>query len=49
MKPTDESNKWLSPDEVSTEDGKNYFLKRDNSKKVTVGPSESMSKSKKIQ
>ena len=42
----DESNKWLSPDEVSTEDGKNYFLKKDNSKKVTVGPSESMSKSK---
>ena len=45
----DESNKWLSPDEVSTEDGKNYFLKKDNSKKVTVGPSESMSKSKEIQ
>ena len=42
----DESNKWLSPDEVSTEDGKNYFLKKDNSEKVTVGPSESMSKSK---
>ena len=42
----DESNKWLSPDEVSTEDGKNYFLKKDSSKKVTVGPSESMSKSK---
>ena len=42
----DENNKWLSPDEVSTEDGKNYFLKKDNSKKVTVGPSESMSKSK---
>ena len=42
----DEDNKWLSPDEVLTEDGKNYFLKKDNSKKVTVGPSESMSKSK---
>jgi leucyl-tRNA synthetase len=42
----DENNKWLSPDEVLTEDGKNYFLKKDNSKKVTVGPSESMSKSK---
>ena len=42
----DENNKWLSPDEVSTEDGKNYFLKKDNSKKVKVGPSESMSKSK---
>ena len=43
----DENNKWLSLDEVLTEDGKNYFKKTDSSKKVIVGPSESMSKSKK--
>ena len=42
----DESNKWLSPDEVTNIDGKKY-LKNDHSKKVRVGPSESMSKSKK--
>jgi len=42
----DENSKWLSPDEVETEDGKNYFLKKNNKKKVFVGPSESMSKSK---
>ena len=35
-----------APDEVTTEDGKNYFLK-DKSQKIIVGPSESMSKSKK--
>ena len=43
----DENNKWLSIDEVETKDGKNYFLKKDPTKKVIVGPSESMSKSKK--
>jgi len=43
----DENNKWLSIDEVETRDGKNYFLKKDLAKKVIVGPSESMSKSKK--
>tara|TARA_Y100000590_G_scaffold185102_1_gene210881 strand:- start:60 stop:2609 length:2550 start_codon:yes stop_codon:yes gene_type:complete len=43
----DENNKWLSPDEVETEDGKNYFLKINPAKKVISGPSESMSKSKK--
>ena len=43
----DQKSSWRSPDEVSTEDGKNYFLKSDHSKKVIVGPSESMSKSKK--
>ena len=43
----DKNNTWLSPDEVSSEDGK-IFYKRDNlSEKVTVGPTESMSKSKK--
>ena len=43
----DENNKWLSTDEVETKDGKNYFLSKDPEKKVIVGPSESMSKSKK--
>ncbi len=40
-------DKWLSPDEVETKDGKNYFLKDNPTKKIIVGPSESMSKSKK--
>ena len=43
----DENNKWLGIDEVETKDGKNYFLKINPTKKVVVGPSESMSKSKK--
>ena len=43
----DENNKWLNTDEVETKDGKNYFLKKNPIKKVIVGPSESMSKSKK--
>ena len=43
----DEKNNWLSPEEVITNDGKQYYKKTDQSKKVTVGPSESMSKSKK--
>ena len=43
----DKNNQWLSPDEVDTKDGKVFFIKNDPSKKVQVGPSESMSKSKK--
>jgi len=43
----DQKNNWRSPDEVSTDDGKKFFLKSDHSKKITVGTSESMSKSKK--
>jgi len=43
----DEENNWRSPEEIKSEDGKNYFLKSDKSKKIFVGPSESMSKSKK--
>ena len=43
----DEKNNWLSPEDVFTENGKDYFQKIDQSKKVIVGPSESMSKSKK--
>ena len=41
----DENNKWISPDEVFTENGKDFFKTKDK-KKVLVGPSESMSKSK---
>jgi leucyl-tRNA synthetase len=43
----DDDDNWLSPEEVVTKDGKNYFLKKNLSKKVFKGPSESMSKSKK--
>ena len=39
-------NNWLSPDEVFSENGKDYFLKEKPKKKIEVGPSESMSKSK---
>ena len=42
----DENNKWFSPDEVYTENGKDFFKIKDR-KKILVGPSESMSKSKK--
>ncbi len=40
-------NDWYSPEEVVSENGKDFFLKENKSKKVFVGPSESMSKSKK--
>ena len=43
----DKSNNWRSPDEVSTNDNKNYFLKENPNEIIKVGPSESMSKSKK--
>ena len=43
----DENNNWLSPDEVISENGKVFFEKNKPNKKVKVGPSESMSKSKK--
>ena len=42
----DPDNNWVSPDEIETVDGKK-FLKNDKSKIIKVGPSESMSKSKK--
>jgi len=42
----DENNNWLSPDEVTKIDGK-IVLKKDENKIVKIGPSESMSKSKK--
>ena len=37
----DENNKWYSPDEVDSKNGKDFYLKIDNSKKIKVGPSES--------
>ncbi|MDC3400445.1 leucine--tRNA ligase [Candidatus Pelagibacter ubique] len=43
----DQNNKWLSPDEVFSENGKDFFSKINISEKIKVGPSESMSKSKK--
>ncbi|MDB9819424.1 leucine--tRNA ligase [Candidatus Pelagibacter sp.] len=43
----DQNNNWLSPEEVSSEDGKKFFKKDEPSEKVIVGPTESMSKSKK--
>ena len=43
----DQNNKWLSPDEVFSENGKEFFSKINISEKIKVGPSESMSKSKK--
>ena len=43
----DENNNWIYPDEVITDDGKNYYCINEPTKKIIVGPSESMSKSKK--
>jgi leucyl-tRNA synthetase len=42
----DKNNKWVSPDEIETIDGIKY-LKGDKLNQITVGPTESMSKSKK--
>ena len=42
----DQNNNWVSPDEIFEEEGKKYLIK-DKSHEVKVGPSESMSKSKK--
>ena len=43
----DQNNNWLNPDEVFSENGKDFYLKNNKDRKVIVGPSESMSKSKK--
>jgi len=43
----DQNNKWLSPDEVTSKDGREFYKKDNPSEKVIVGPTESMSKSKK--
>jgi len=42
----DQNNNWVSPDELITIDGKKFLL-RDKTHSVKIGPSESMSKSKK--
>jgi len=42
----DENNNWVSPEEIISKNGKKY-LKDNIAKEVKVGPSESMSKSKK--
>ena len=43
----DQKNNWLSPDEVISDDNKNFFDKSKPSQRIIVGPIESMSKSKK--
>jgi len=43
----DQNNNWINPDEVFSDDGKDFFLKKDPKHKIKLGPSESMSKSKK--
>ncbi len=43
----DEDNNWCFPNDVTTDDGKNFYLKNSPDKKIKIGPSESMSKSKK--
>ena len=42
----DEKGNWVGPEEIISINGEN-FLKKDKTKKIKVGPSESMSKSKK--
>ena len=42
----DQNNNWISPDEIITIDGKKFLL-NDKTHPIKVGPSESMSKSKK--
>ena len=42
----DEDGIWLNPSEVESSNGKSYFIKGNPKKKVKVGASESMSKSK---
>ncbi len=41
----DKNNNWISPEELIEKNGRK-FLKTDESKEITIGPSESMSKSK---
>ena len=43
----DNNNNWLTPDEVYSENGKDYFRKNNLKERRSVGPSECMSKSKK--
>ena len=37
-----QKNNWLSPEEIFSEDGKNFFVKKSPTEKVIVGPVESM-------
>ncbi len=43
----DSKGNWINPNDIETENGKDYFLKSNKKEKIIVGPSESMSKSKK--
>jgi leucyl-tRNA synthetase len=43
----DQQNRWLTPEEVTSKDGKKFYKKTNASENVIVGPTESMSKSKK--
>ncbi len=43
----DKNGNWINPSEIVSENGKKYFVKDQPDNLVTVGPSESMSKSKK--
>ena len=43
----DENNNWLSPNEIFSDDKINFYKKNNPNEKIIIGPSESMSKSKK--
>ncbi len=43
----DQKNNWLNPEEIFSNDNKKFFVKKNPTEQVTVGPTESMSKSKK--
>ena len=43
----DKNNQWLAPNEIITENGKDFFKKDNPTEKIILGASESMSKSKK--
>ncbi len=43
----DKNSNWLNPKDVTTINGKDFFSKSNPEEKIKVGPSESMSKSKK--
>ena len=43
----DKKGKWLSKEEIELIDDKNFCEKRTLEEKITIGPSEAMSKSKK--
>ncbi len=43
----DKNRNWVSPDEIDSDDGKIFYVKGQRDNVVKVGPSESMSKSKK--